>query len=156
MVLHHEPLYRKVNTRTHGVAHAHGGDFRTIRHGRAFRDDPLAWTSMQSGRRRGLDYTPLFRFLLSRVGDDWADVLAAARPRLDREDPIHWMVSLDPDDTRGFFRAGESSYFSALHVDRAGRLQLTDPALDEHALAPSCRCCTHTFNGKRFTRPFEG
>ncbi|HQR43069.1 MAG TPA: hypothetical protein PLX97_10310, partial [Gemmatales bacterium] len=59
------PLYRKVNTRAHGVRHRFGGDYRSRR-----RNLEDSRTGMSQGVRRGLDYTPLFRFLLSRLGDD--------------------------------------------------------------------------------------
>ncbi|MDP1183677.1 hypothetical protein Q6285_30915, partial [Klebsiella pneumoniae] len=73
--------------------------------------------SMKKGVRRGLDYTPLFRFLLSRVGQDWDEVYSEAVARLDLKDPIFWMVALREMDEQDYIRAGEASYFSGLKVD---------------------------------------
>ncbi|MFX8020124.1 hypothetical protein ABTK57_20225, partial [Acinetobacter baumannii] len=66
-----EPLYRKVNTTAHGVFHRFGEDFSTMRRSVNAGEVRLDAISMKKGVRRGLDYTPLFRFLLSRVGQDW-------------------------------------------------------------------------------------
>lgn len=52
-------LYRKVNTTTHNVWHYDGDDYKNIR-------SSGGSTSMKQGVRRGLDYTPLFKFLLSK------------------------------------------------------------------------------------------
>ena len=110
---------------------------------------------MSKGRRRGLDYTPLFRFLLSRVGSDWDDVYGEARARLDREEPIFWLVARSPAERQEVVRVGESSYFSGLYVADDHTLQLVAPQIGPESLEPSCGCCTHTLNGVRFTRPFR-
>ncbi len=139
-----EPLYRKVNTQTHGVRHAPLGDFRTERGS----GTPRA--SMHAARRGGLDYTPLFRFLLSKVGSEWDGVYGEAVARLDRPDPIFWLVARSEGERHAMVRIGESSYFSGLYVDDAGILRLVDPGLRPEKLTPSCTCCTHTLNGVRF------
>ncbi len=146
------PLFRRVNTTAHGVHHDHGGDYRETR------SQGLLKRSMGARARRGLDYTPLFRFLLSKVGQPWPAVHAEARARLDRPDPIWWMVARHEHTHTegGYFRAGASSYWSTLRVDADGLLQRMDPALGPESMVPSCPCCTHTFNGVRFTQPFPG
>ncbi|HET7230788.1 MAG TPA: hypothetical protein VFJ16_12340 [Longimicrobium sp.] len=105
---------------------------------------------MHAKRRRGLDYTPLFRFLLSRVGSKWDDVHREAAARLDRPDPIFWLVARNEHARREMVRVGESSYFSGLYVDDDGILRIVQPDLRAENLTPSCTCCTHTFNGVRF------
>ena len=82
------PLYRKVNTTAHGVHHAKGGDYRDQRNSRTTKDDEILRRSMHGGYRRGLDYTPLFKFLLSKCGQAWDDVYSEAVKRLDRSEPI--------------------------------------------------------------------
>jgi len=68
------------------------------------------------GRSRvGYDYTPLFRFLLSKVGCSWDEVYSAALARLDKREPIFWLVDLH-DPREGVVCVGESSYFSRLTV----------------------------------------
>jgi hypothetical protein len=146
-----KPLYRKINTRARGVHHYHGGDFRNHR---SSKNADLI--SMRSGIRRGLDYTPLFRFLISRVGAVRTEVHSEAVSRLDKPDPIYWLVSLSQDQVRAVVRIGESSYFSGLYVDADGRLQVVAPEIGPETLEPTCSCCTHTFNGIPFTKKYQG
>lgn len=153
-----EPLYRKVNTVARGVHHERGSHFRWRRNTKAettAKADEVTRGKMLQGVRRGLDYTPLFRFMLSKVGQDWDGVLSEATSRLDRADPIYWMVALQEEDRKRYFRWGESSYFTGLYVDAENRLQLVDPTLTVDDMEPFCSCCTHTLNGKAFTRPFS-
>lgn len=142
-----EPLFRKVNTQTHGV-HRITGDFRTQRE--ALDRSDASRGAMHGKHRRGLDYTPLFRFLLSRVGSEWDRVYGEAVARLDRPDPIFWLVALHEHERREMVRMGESSYYSGLYVDEAGILRVVNPDLRAKDLEPYCSCCTHTFNGVRF------
>ncbi|AXK72899.1 hypothetical protein DWG18_11845 [Lysobacter sp. TY2-98] len=149
-----QPLYRRVNTRTHGVRdHDRGGEFRHTRNAKNPEHDFVTQASMGAETNRGVDYTPLYRFLLSRVGRPWEETYREAVSRLDRPEPVFWMVAKQREDARDVVRTGHSSYFSGLYVGDDGLLHRTDPSLDEHSLAPDCRCCTHTFNGVRFTRP---
>jgi len=141
-----EPLYRRVNTKARGVHHDKGGDYRWSRR----KDDRAARGAMSQGRHRGLDYTPLFRFLLSREGRRWDAVYAEAKTRLDTTEPIFWLVALREDEGQPCVRTGESSYFSGLFVDAEGILRRVDPALVPADMKPDCTCCTHTLNGVRF------
>jgi hypothetical protein len=109
---------------------------------------------MHGRKQRGLDYTPLFKFLLSKRGEPWNEVHSEAKARLDREEPIFWLVALPGHERKPYVRAGESSFYSGMYVDEAGLLQLIDPSLGPSSLTPSCKCCTHTFNGVPFTKPF--
>ena len=142
-------LYRKVNTKTFNVHHNFGSDFKNTRNKKK---ETLEQTKgkMSSKTERGLDYTPLFRFLLSKVGKNWDDVYSEAKSRLDKTDPIFWMVALREEDKKDYIRIGESSYFSGLHVDENGVLQLCNADLKAVDMKPFCDCCTHTFNGKLF------
>lgn len=142
-------LFRKVNTKTYNVHHNFGGDFK---HSRNSKKETLEQTTgkMFGGKERGLDYTPLYRFLLSKVGSDWDTVFSEAKSRLNSSDPIFWMVALREDEKKDFIRTGESSYFSGLYVDESGILQISNPNLKAKDMKPFCNCCTHTFNGKLF------
>ena len=144
-----KPLYRKVNTRARRVRHFFGGDFK---HSRNKKRESLEQMkgSMHGQKERGLDYTPLFRFLLSKVGTNWDEVFSEAKSRLDKPEPIFWLVALHNDEKRDYVRTGESTYFSGLYVDNKGVLQLTKPALKAKDMTPFCDCCTHTLNGKLF------
>ena len=151
-----EPLYRKVNTRTHGVRHgAAGGDYRHERNSKAVKTSEATRGSMHKSHRHGLDYTPLYRFLLSKVGQDWAEVHSEAVARLDREDPIWRMVARTEAEKRDLVCLGESSWFSGLFVDGDGRLARVNPDLRIEDMEPDCPCCTHTFNGKPFVRKYR-
>ena len=144
-----KPLYRKVNVTAHGVGHLHGDDYRRTRG----RDVAVG---MRRGVRRGRDYTPLFRFLLSKVGSPWNEVHSEAVSRLDEEEPIRWLVASRRELAPELVRIGESAYFSGLYVDEEGVLRVVNPDLDEGSLEPDCGCCTHTFNGVPFTRRYGG
>lgn len=144
-----KPLYRKVNTRAKGVRHDYGGDFRHVRKVKDETREQLLG-SMHGKKQRGLDYTPLFKFLLSKVGSDWDDVFSEAVSRIDRKEPIFWLVAQTDDKKRDKVCYGGSSYFSGLYVDEDNILQLVDPDLKAEDLAPDCTCCTHTLNGVLF------
>jgi hypothetical protein len=150
-----QPLYRKVNTTARGVHHQFGGDYRHERNTKKEAGSEAKLGSMHGRKRRGLDYTPLFRFLLSKVGTNWDDVFSEAVSRLDRRDPIFWMVAILEHEKRDYFVTGEASYFSGLYVDNDGRLQIVEPKLGPESMTPGCACCTHTFNGVRFTQPYS-
>jgi hypothetical protein len=152
--MNQSPLYRKVNTTAHGVHHQAGGDFRDQRAKNTRQSDTMR-QSMRGRKHRGLDYTPLFRFLLSKVGQPWSAIYSEAIVRLDRAEPIFLLVALNERDQQEYVRVGESSYFSGLYVDTNGVLQVVNSALNASSLVPFCRCCTHTFNGVRFTRTFD-
>lgn len=149
------PLYRKVNTTAHGVHHRVGGDFRDERKRRTIGKAEAQHQGMHGRKNRGLDYTPLFRFLLSKVGQEWNSIHSEAIARLDRPEPIFWLVALREADEQEYVRTGEASYFSGLRVGHDGTLQVVNPGIDAGSLAPLCKCCTHTFNGVRFTRAFD-
>ena len=146
-----KPLYRKVNTRARGVHHNSGSHYRYERNSKGERRGP-----MKQGVQRGLDYSPLFRYLLSKVGEDWDIVHSEAVSRLDRPDPIFWMVAIREQDRRPFVRVGESSYFSGLFVDDDNRLQIVAPEIGPEDMEPYCGCCTHTLNGVPFQQPYRG
>jgi len=150
-----QPLYRKVNTTAHGVHHRFGGEFSAVRQRVNAGEPDQTALAMHAGQRRGLDYTPLFRFLLSRVGQPWGEVYREAAARLDRTEPIFWMVAAPGASSQDYIRTGESSYFSGLWVDDENVLRLVDASIGPASLAPFCACCTHTFNGKPFTRKYE-
>lgn len=142
-------LFRKVNTKTFNVHHNFGGDFKNTRNSKK---ETLEQTKgkMFGRKERGLDYTPLYRFLLSKVGLDWDTVFSEAKSRLNSSDPIFWMVALRENEKEDFIRTGESSYFFGLYVDNSGVLQISNPNLKAKDMKPFCNCCTHTFNGKLF------
>ena len=145
-----EPLYRRVNTLARGMHHG-GGEYRWSRH----RQDQIGQGKMHGEKRRGLDYTPLFKFLLSRVGKDWDEVYGEAVSRLDRTEPIFWMVAASEHEKKPCVRVGESSYYSGLFVDENNRLAVVEPNLRVEHMKPSCTCCTHTFNGAPFVQKYE-
>ncbi len=142
-------LYRKVNTVARGVHHNSGSDFRFSRNAKNETREQVKG-AMYGKKKRGLDYTPLFKFLLSKIGQEWDEVFSEAKSRLDKTEPIFWLVALNEIEKEEYVRVGESSYFSGMFVDEIGILQLTNPALRTEDLKPFCTCCTHTLNGQIF------
>lgn len=142
-------LYRKVNTKTYNVHHYFGGDFKNSRNSKR---ESLEQTkgSMFGQKERGLDYTPLYSFLLSKVGKTWDEVFSEAKMRLDKTEPIFHMVARNENDKEDYIRTGESTYFSGLYIDDDGILQISNTNLKAIDMIPFCNCCTHTFNGKLF------
>lgn len=142
-------LYRKVNTKTFNVRHFFGGDFKNTRN---CKRETLEQTKgkMFGKKERGLDYTPLYKFLLSKVGSNWNEIFSEAKARLDKVEPIYRIVALRADVKEDFVRIGESSYFSGLYIDDNNILQLSNSDLKAKNMRPFCTCCTHTFNGKLF------
>jgi hypothetical protein len=146
-----EPLYRRENRTTRGMKSNHGGEFSNERNGKALADrGDVARLPMTAKHRHGHDYTPLFRFLLSKVGQPWDAVQSEALSRLDSPEPLAWLVALKDEDRKDKVRVGESSYYNGLFVDDTGLLQKVAPELTAATMRPSCTCCTHTFNGKPF------
>jgi len=141
-----EPLYRKVNTKALNVYHHFGGDFK---YSRNKKKETLEQTkgTMHGKKERGLDYTPLFRFLLSKVGSEWDEIFSEAKARVDKTEPIFWLVALNQNEKKDFVRVGDSSFYSGMYVDEEGILQLSNPSLKPTDLKHYCDCCTHTFNG---------
>lgn len=148
-----KPLYRKVNTTAHNVGHDKSDEPKYVRNTKKGIS-----RKMKKGVKRGLDYTPLYKFLLSKVGSDWDAIYYEAQHRLDKEEPIFWMVSLTGEFERGgndICRVGESTYFSRLYVDENNILQKVNPDLSIENLYPSCKCCTHSFNGEVFRNKWD-
>lgn len=107
------------------------------------------------GGEKGWDYTPLFRYLISKVGCKWDEVYSEIISRLNNLEPIWYIVRPDNSEKNSYTRVGESTYFSTLYVDEEGLLQVVDKNINHTTLEPNCSCCTHTFNGKRFTKRYE-
>jgi hypothetical protein len=149
-----EPLFRKVNTTARGVHHFSGGEYRHQRNTKAEKASEAKHQSMHGKKQRGLDYTPLFRFLLSKVGQSWDEIYSEAAARLDKPEPIFWVVALPGHDRHEAVRVGESTYVSGLYVDADGILRRVNPDLGPEHLTPNCPCCTHTFNGHPFVKKF--
>ena len=145
-----KPLYRKKNTTTFNVNHMYGLPARDERNTKAGMSG-----RMVHGKRRGLDYTPLYKYLLSKVGCLWAEVSRDVLTRLDDPEAL-WNIVTKPDEIpERMRRSGESSYYSGLFIDDAGLLQIVDPMIDINELYPHCKCCTHTFNGIPFTNKYD-
>lgn len=147
-----KPLYRKVNTRARNCRHNTGSEAKYDRNTKGGLKK-----SMKRGVERGLDYTPLYMFLLSKIGEDWDVVYSEAVQRLKGadKDAIYHLVR-DKESTKyGHVRCGESSLYSVLFVDENNQLQKVRPDITNEKLYPTCPCCTHTFNGKVFVNKYN-
>lgn len=87
-------LYRRESVTSRGPI-ASGGKYRWERHGKQVDDEQLPLRESMHGQiQHGMDYTPLFQFLLSKVGQPWNEVHSEAVSRLDKEAPIFYPVAL--------------------------------------------------------------
>jgi len=137
-------LYRKENTKAFGVFHIFGSDYSKDR--AKNKQSFYTVSSMHGKKQRGLDYTPLFKFLLSHVGDNWDKVYSEAKSRLDKEEPIFWIVALHNSDKKDYVRIGENSYYSGLFVDVDNILQKVNPEFNPNTICFNTDD-TCTFNG---------
>ena len=80
---------------------------------------------MNNTSPNGYDYTPLYRFLQSKVGKNWNDVFSEAKSRLDREEPI-WYIVFSKKPNEEIIRLGESTYCRTLFIDENNILQYTN------------------------------
>ena len=100
---------------------------------------------MHNTSPNGYDYTPLYRFLQSKVGKKWNDVFSEAKSRLDKEEPIWHIVYLSKPDIE-ITRWGEGTYYHTLYIDENNILQYTNKnaTLKPHAYSFG----TMTLDGK--------
>ncbi|EPA6637028.1 TPA: hypothetical protein ACKQES_000447 [Serratia marcescens] len=155
-------LYRRESVTSRGPI-ASGGKYRWERHGKQADDEQLPLRESMHGQiQHGMDYTPLFQFLLSKVGQPWNEVHSEAVSRLDKEAPIFYLVALHRKNWQSYVCCGESSYYSGLCIDDHGILQKVNPAFTAEDVPVRCRCCTYTFNGelvpvteKNWQKPYE-
>lgn len=143
-----KPLYRKENkvSLSNKYNVSTGSEYRYQRHSKAFLNDDRNHKSMTSGKY-GYDYTPLFKFLLSKVGSDWDKIYAEAKARLNDPEPIFWMVALQESERRSIVRLGDSTYYSGLFVDDDGILAIVNPNISSTELPDPHPGETISFNG---------
>lgn len=141
-------LYRSVNTTTRHHSNNPGGEYRWKRNRKKAEDELLPVRESMRGRQyRGRDYTPLFHFLLSKIGQPWDATFSEVCNRLNTTAPVFWLVALHEHQQQDLVRIGDASYFPGLFVDGDGVLQQVNPDITERDVTVTCRCCTHTFVG---------
>ncbi|WEK21027.1 MAG: hypothetical protein P0Y49_07725 [Candidatus Pedobacter colombiensis] len=145
---HKKPLYRKENkvSLSNKYNVSTGSEYRYHRHSKAFLNDDRNHKSMTSGKY-GYDYTPLFKFLLSKVGSDWDQIYAEAKARLNDPAPIFWMVAMHESERRNLVRLGESTYYSGLFVNEDGKLTIVNPNVSSYDFPDPYPGETLSFNG---------
>ncbi len=100
-------------------------------------DSPLR-ESMHGKQHRGRDYSPLFHFLLSKIGQRWDAVFSETVRRLDQTDPIFWMVAKHEHQQRDIVCCGDLSFYSGLFIDEQGLLQQVNPQVTAEDLPVTC------------------
>lgn len=152
-----KPLYRKVNTTCHGGKMYHGNHEE---YERGTKQTKKQKSKMKGGQQHhGLDYSPLFGFLRKNVGKKWSELHPKIITRLPSEmryNPLKFSVlsykeylnMYELDEVKEVFGFGESTTHSLMYVDENDLLQFVNPNLTVENMTISCRCCTHTFNGK--------
>lgn len=137
-------LYRKVNSKAFNCQHNTGIDASSLR------TTKEGMSKKMTKKKRGLDYTPLYRFLLSKIGQPMDKVYAEACSKVLDKTKIVLLFNIED-----FVRVGENSYYSALYIDENNLIQKQNPTLTVEDFYPCCPCCTHTFNGKPFVKKYE-
>ena len=99
-------------------------------------------------RNRNYDYTPLYKFLLAKVGAPWDEVFSEAVSRLDKPDAIYRMVDIEGRDANAVISVGERTFYSRLTIKDGVLVRLDENATPP---VPRCHCCTHTFNGEVYS-----
>jgi hypothetical protein len=153
-----EPLYRKVNTLARQSHHNSGGDYKHERNTKESKEDfsqEKTRKGMGQKIKRGLDYTPLYRFLISKVGQDWTEVHKEAISRLDKEEPIFYLVAKNEEEKTESICLGQTSFYSGLYVDDSNKLQKVNPQFGAEHITATCPCCTFTFNGKVIPHKYQ-
>ena len=143
-----KPLYRTMNTRSHGVNY-HRGIGPDSKHDR---NTKTGLRKSMSSKKLGLDFRPLFLFLQASVGKKWDDVYSEAKSRIPAEEAyrIDWVFCPTHPADSEYFIINDNCFYSRLMVDDDGILQkFSDLAIEN--MYPTCGCCTHTFNGKPMT-----
>lgn len=143
-----KPLYRKINWKTRNVhRNSPTGDYKHERNTKKMKRFKGMFKSMPK-RNHGYDYTPLYKFLLSKIGEKWDDVYSEVVKRVNDTEPIFYIVDKNyKEGNPEIVTIGESSYYSKLKIEEGILVKINPKAIPNK---PSCKCCTHTFNGKVF------
>lgn len=126
-----EKLYRKANKTSLSTKYyvRTGGDYRHERNKKIDGDETPFKTKMVS-KKLDRDYTPLFRFLISKVGQKADDVLSVAKKRSDYRfnEVIGWIFETDKrsvvgGSTKTHFRYKQNTEIPYLKIDEDGLIQ---------------------------------
>jgi hypothetical protein len=113
--------------------------------------------SMHTTKHHLKDYTPLYKYLLKHVGEDFDKICSDVYPRIDDRERI-WDI-IDRNGSHDLHsrvcNVGGNSYYSTLIIDEDNILQIKTPELKNSDLWPDCGCCTHTFNGVVYVNKFD-
>lgn len=143
-----KPLWKKLNKpksyKTHDVKVGAKFDKNT-------KDGVKRSMSSDNRNNHWKDYTPLYKYLLKHVGEDFDKICSDIYPRIDERNEIWFIVAERENDIRdkGYVVVG-NSYYSQLFVDENNILQKVKPELINENFYPYCDCCTHSFNGEPF------
>ena len=166
-----KPLFRPENKTTIQTKYyiRRGGKHKHTRNTKEFKSfDGNRW-KMHSKGNLGLDYTPLYNFLISSVGKNFDEVYAEACERMsglghNYKEEIFYCVEKNTYiengnvyDSKGelvscIWRSGESSYHDKMFIDDNGVLRLVrEFNIDKNTdsdLKLGCACHTHSVNGQ--------
>jgi len=142
-----KPLYRKENKTSLQTKYyvETGSEYRYTRNSKKNLNSDKTHEPMTSGQH-GYDYTPLYKFLLSKVGQEWDKVFSEAKSRLGKVEPIFYLVALHEEDKRDVVNIHVNNSYSGLYVTDEGILEKVNPDAQPHIAI--CTCHTYSFNGK--------
>jgi hypothetical protein len=124
-----EKLYRKINKKSLSTKYyvKKGGEYSWKRSKVNCDLEYPMFESMKS-KKLGRDYTPLYRFLESKIDQVWNDIYSECVKRLDTTDPIWWVVvnsdlSIIKHNYNNIVRIGQGSYCQRLYINKDGILK---------------------------------
>lgn len=159
-------LYRKENKSSLSyIGHKDtGGDFRHDRNTKRLKNFEGNRWKMSSRKERGVDFTPLYKFLLSKVGEDFDEVYSEAMSRMDgKRAPIFWMIVENTYIEEGILKNSngtivrpdfnnEEAKFSTLYIDDENKLRKVSDLNKSEFKLESCGCCTQSLDGIPYVR----
>lgn len=106
--------------------------------------------SLASKRWDDFDYTPLYNYLLTQIGEDFNVIHSYVQKRVNNINRIYDIIK--PSTYKlSYVRVSENAYYSALYIDEYNTLKKINPNFNIEHMYPFCSCCTHTFNNKIVT-----
>lgn len=108
-----------------------------------------ALKQQMKSRKLGMDWQPLYNFIMSNVGCNYDETYSKALKRCNKfrdEFNKHWAYLFNDD--RDIVRLGENTYYSALTIDEFNNIQIRNTGAEPIKGGSFSFGYTHSFNGK--------
>lgn len=170
-------LYRSANKSTYQntLTEKTAKHFRYTRNTKIMSGSIVKRGKMQPNNNLGYDYTPLIKFLFSRLNQNFDITFSEInlilnnglhKPKVKTEILsminvlVHKQVIINDNivnDNNGnilssFFRFGEATYYDSFYIDNDNNLKLIKDITKEifEFCDYACHCHTHSYNGKKY------